>query len=67
MEEKEDMIMNYLIFGFLMLVIGWLLYEHTGEKKGQIQPVYWAGVVTPLLSQITKKTFNLTKKLLNGK
>lgn len=64
-EEKDDSIITYAILSFIFLLIGWLVYEHTGENKS-IEPVYWAGVVTPLLPQIARKVFNLTKKI-NGK
>ncbi len=62
-EEKDDPIMTYAMLGFIFVVIGWLLYEHTGAGKS-IEAVYWAGVVTPLLPQIAKKVFNLKR---NGK
>ena len=60
--ETDDRIANYIILGFICVMIGWLMYEHTGSKDGQIGALYWAGVATPLLSQIAKKMFDLTKK-----
>lgn len=62
MEETEDMIMNYIVLIAICAMIGWLLYKYTGCGEGMIEPVYWAGVATPLLSQITKKMFKLIKK-----
>jgi len=62
MEETDDMITNYIILGFICTMIGWLMYQHTGTGEGQIDAVYWAGVATPLLSQIAKKMFNLMAK-----
>jgi len=60
-EMKDDPVVIYTILGFIIVLIGWLVYEHTGTGK-DIQAVYWAGVVTPLLPQIAKQVFNLTKK-----
>ena len=65
MDENDDPIINYAILGFIFFVVGWLLYKHTGTESGQIEAVYWAGVVTPLLAQIARKVFNLKKS--NGK
>lgn len=62
MEESEDVLINCIVLAFICTMIGWLLYKHTGAGEGQIQPVYWAGVATPLLSQIARKVFNLRKK-----
>ncbi len=62
MEELENPISEWLVLGSIIAMIGWLLYEHTGAGEGQIQAVYWAGVATPLLSQIAKKMFNLKAK-----
>ncbi len=59
--ETDDRVQNYVILGFICLMIGWLMYEHTGTGEGQIDAVYWAGVATPLLSQIAKKMFSLMK------
>ncbi len=61
MDKFEDMISELIVLFSIVVMIGWLLYAHTGAGEGQIQPVYWAGVATPLLSQIAKKMFNLTK------
>ncbi len=60
--EIEDPIFRYAILGFLITLIGWLVYNHTGTEQGQIEAVYWAGVATPLLSQVGKKLFSLGKK-----
>lgn len=60
--ETDDRIANYIILGFICIMIGWLMYKHTGSEDGQIGALYWAGVATPLLSQIAKKMFDLTKK-----
>ncbi len=62
LEENDDSIVQYTVLGFIVIMIGWLLYAHTGSGDGQIEPVYWAGVATPLLSQIGKKMFKLGKK-----
>ncbi|MDP7430805.1 MAG: hypothetical protein QGG97_04555 [Flavobacteriales bacterium] len=62
MDESDDLITNYIILVFLCGMIGWLIWKHTGTEEGQIGALYWAGVATPLLSQITKKVFNLIKK-----
>ena len=59
--EDNDSIVNYIILGFICVMIGFLIYKHTGTETGQIAPVYWAGVATPLLSQIAKKMFDLKK------
>lgn len=66
MDEIEDPISLWIVLGSIIAMIGWLLYKHTGAGDGQIQPVYWAGVATPLLSQIAKKMFNLKKKSNGG-
>ncbi len=61
MDEFEDNVSQWVVLFSIVIMIGWLLYKHTGSGEGQIQPVYWAGVATPLLSQIAKKMFNLRK------
>lgn len=65
MDEINDNTSEWLVLGSIIAMIVWLLYKHTGIGDGQINPVYWAGVATPLLSQIAKKMFNLKKS--NGK
>lgn len=62
--DNDDPVITYAILGFIFILIGWLVYKHTGTDKS-IQAVYWAGVVTPLLPQIARKVFNLKKP--NGK
>ncbi len=62
-DMTDDPIVNYIVLGFIITVVGWLLYTHTGVGDGKIEPVYWAGVATPLLSQIAKKAFNLTSAI----
>jgi len=66
MEETDDRITNYIILSFICLMIGWLMYKHTGTGPGQIEAVYWAGVATPLISQIAKKVFNLMQTKPSG-
>lgn len=61
-EDKQDNLSEVIMLAAIITMIGWLLYEHTGTGEGQIAPVYWAGVATPLFSQIAKKMFNLMKK-----
>ncbi len=61
MDETNDNTSEWIVLGSIIAMIGWLLYKHTGIEDGQINPVYWAGVATPLLSQIAKKMFNLRK------
>ena len=60
--DTDDPIIRYTLLGFIVVVVGWLIYTHTGQEPGQIEAVYWAGVATPLLSQLIKKAFDLTKK-----
>lgn len=62
MEENDDPYFAYMLLICIVAMVAWLLYKHTGVGKGQIDPVYWAGVATPLLSQIARKVFNLRKK-----
>ena len=61
MDETNDNTSEWIVLGSIIAMIAWLLYKHTGIEDGQINPVYWAGVATPLLSQIAKKMFNLRK------
>ena len=61
MDETNDNTSEWIVLGSIIAMIGWLLYKHTGIEDGQINPVYWAGVATPLLSQIAKKMFSLRK------
>ncbi len=65
MDENDDTKGEWLVLGAIIAMIAFLLVKHTGIEDGQINPVYWAGVATPLLSQIAKKMFNLKKS--NGK
>lgn len=62
-QDKQDNISENIMLFAIIAMIAWLLYEHTGMKEGQIAPVYWAGVATPLFSQIAKKMFNLMKRV----
>ncbi len=61
-EVKQDNFNEMVMLGAIIAMVGWLMYAHTGTGEGQIAPVYWAGVATPLFSQIIKKMFNLMKK-----
>lgn len=63
MEEKNDRLMDYFAFMALCVMIGWLLYKHTGTGVDQIKPLYWAGFATPLFSQVIRQMFNLLKKV----
>ena len=60
-EEKKDEIIQYTVLGFCIVVIGWLIYKHTGQDTGQITPLYWAGAVLPVLLQVSRQVFNLKK------
>ena len=60
--DMDDTVVKYTLLGFIVVVVGWLVYKHTGQEPGQIEAVYWAGVATPLLSQLVKKAFDLVRK-----
>ena len=63
MDDKEENRNEIIMLVAIITMIGWLLYAHTGTEEGQIAPVYWAGVATPLFSQIAKKMFSLMKRV----
>ncbi len=60
-EDKKDAIVQYTVLGFCIVVIGYLLYAHTGQGQGQITPLYWAGAVLPVLLQVSRQVFDLKK------
>jgi len=60
-ELKEDVIREYTLLGFIVVLIGWLAYSHTGSEPNQLSPQFWAGVALPLLAQLIRKTFDLKK------
>ncbi len=61
MSIKEDAVREYTLLGFIVVLIGWLAYSHTGSEPNQLSPQFWAGVVIPLLAQLIRKTFDLKK------
>lgn len=65
-EDKVDAIREYALLGFILLLIGYLVYSHTGQETGQLSPQFWAGAALPILIQLIRKTFNLKPKI-NGK
>lgn len=62
-EDKVDAIIQYALLGFILLLIGFLVYEHTGQLKGQLSPQFWAGAALTILIQLVRKTFNLKKPI----
>ncbi len=64
-EENVDEIREYALLGFILLLIGYLVFAHTGQEQGQLSPQFWAGAALPILIQLIRKTFNLKKS--NGK
>lgn len=62
MADKDDRIIEYTLLAFMMVLIGWLVYEHTGNEAHQLSPDFWAGGAWVMLGQLIKKTFDLKKK-----
>lgn len=60
-EEKVDAIIQFALLGFILLLIGYLVYAHTGQLTGQLSPQFWAGAALPILIQLIRKTFDLKK------
>ncbi len=64
-EEKVDAIIQFMLLGFILSLVGWLVYKHTGQQPNQLSPDFWAGAALPILVQLIRKTFDLKKP--NGK
>lgn len=60
-DAEEVTTMHYIILFFVMGVIGYLLWAHTGKDK-DIAAAYWVGSVATLLPQIAMKMFKLKKR-----
>jgi len=65
--EEENEVIRYIILGFAVVVVGWLIYTHTGHEANQISPDFWAGAFLGLLLPIARKAFNLTKPKIEDK
>lgn len=61
-EDAREAIIQFSVLAFCFTVIGYLIYYHTGAGKDQINPVYWAGAVLPVLIQVSRKAFDLIRK-----
>ncbi len=59
MESIKDTITHFILLFFIVLIIGWLVYNHTGQDSNQLSPDFWAGAALPILIQIIRKTFDL--------
>ncbi len=60
-ESKKDMITEYTLLGFLLVLVGWLAYKYTGNGANQISPQFYVGFAIPLIGQLIRKTFDLKK------
>ncbi len=65
MEGIKDTITHFVLLFFIIAIIGWLIYTHTGQETNQLSPDFWAGAALPILLQLIRKTFDLKK--LEGK
>ncbi len=61
-EDVREAIIQFAILAFCFVVIGYLIHNHTGSGQNQINPVYWAGAVLPVLIGVSRKAFDLVKK-----
>ncbi len=61
-EDTREAIIQFSLLAFCFTVIGYLIHFHTGNEPDQINPVYWAGAVLPVLIQVSRKAFDLVKK-----
>ena len=59
--DKKEAVIEYTLLGFIITLIGWLVYTHTGESPGELSPQFWAGAALPILIQLIRKTFDLKK------
>ena len=57
-EDKADVVIQYALLAFIITLIGWLVYTHTGSENGQLSPQFWAGAALPILIQLIRKTFD---------
>ena len=57
----KDAVIEFSLLGFIIVLIGWLVYTHTGEGAGELSPQFWAGAALPILIQLIRKTFDLKK------
>ena len=60
-DDKKNAIVEYALLGFILTLVGWLAYKHTGSGPNQLSPQFWAGVAVPLFAQLLRKTFDLKK------
>ncbi len=60
-EEKVEAVIQYALLTFILLLIGYLVYRHTGQETGQLSPQFWAGAALPILIQLIRKSFDLKK------
>ncbi len=61
MEGIKDTITHFILLFFIIAIIGWLIYTHTGQETNQLSPHFWAGAALPILLQLIRKTFDLKK------
>ena len=61
LEETSEVVTQYVLLGFILTLIGFLVYRHTGQGPNQLSPDFWAGAALPILIQLIRKTFDLKK------
>ncbi len=61
-EDTREAIIQFAILLFCFVVVGYLIYKHTGAEPNQINPVYWAGAILPVLIGVSRKAFDLVRK-----